>query len=106
MSFTLFFISLMCTQGLAPTLMIARLVLSSSEENTEVSSAHLPSELISRAPHATGTANMTNVGVDLEMQQRTSFGVDEQESEEIQVVSRNEYHQPENDGENRLKSIA
>ncbi|KAF9552666.1 hypothetical protein CPC08DRAFT_728453 [Agrocybe pediades] len=93
------------TSGLAPTLMIARLILSSSEEDTEVSSAHLPSELISRAPHATGTANMMNVGADLEMQQRSSFGVDEQESEEIQVVSRNEYHQPEDDGENRLKNI-
>ncbi|KAF9536316.1 hypothetical protein CPC08DRAFT_771618 [Agrocybe pediades] len=94
------------TSGLAPTLMIARLVLSSSEEDTVVSSAHLPSELISRAHYATGTANMTNVGADLEMQQRRSFGVDEQESEEIQVVSRNEYHQPEDDGENRLKNIA
>ncbi|KAF9552525.1 hypothetical protein CPC08DRAFT_768227 [Agrocybe pediades] len=71
--------------GLAPTLMIARLVLSSSEQDTVVSSAHLPSELISGAPHATGTANMTNVGADLEMQQRSSFGVDEQESEAIQV---------------------
>ncbi|KAF9554117.1 hypothetical protein CPC08DRAFT_766992 [Agrocybe pediades] len=92
--------------GLAPTLMIARLVLSSSEEDTEVSSAHLPSELISRAPHGTGTANMTNVGADLEMQQRSSFGVGEPESEEIQVVSTNEYHQPEDDGEKRLKTIA
>ncbi|KAF4609893.1 hypothetical protein D9613_010205 [Agrocybe pediades] len=94
------------TSGLAPTLMIARLVLSSSEEDTEVSSAHLPSELISHAPHATGTANMTNVGADLEMQQRSAFGVDEQENEEIQMVSRNEYHQPEDNGENRLKNIA
>ncbi|KAF9549367.1 hypothetical protein CPC08DRAFT_769094 [Agrocybe pediades] len=92
------------TSGLAPTLMIARLVLSSSEEVTEVSSAHLPSELIGRAPHATGTADRTNIGADLEMQRRRSFGVDEQESEEIQVVSRNEYHQPEDDGENRLKT--
>ncbi|KAF9552668.1 hypothetical protein CPC08DRAFT_768127 [Agrocybe pediades] len=94
------------TSGLAPTLMIARLVLSSSEQDTKVSSAHLPSELISHAPHATGTANMTNVGADLEMQQRGSFGVGEPESEEIQVVSRNEYRQPEDDGENRLKNIA
>ncbi|KAF9542128.1 hypothetical protein CPC08DRAFT_756085 [Agrocybe pediades] len=94
------------TSGLAPTLMIARLVMSSSEEDTEVSSAHLPSELISRAPHATGTANMTNVGADLEMQHRSSFGVDEQESEGIQVVSRNEYHQTGDDGESSLKNIA
>ncbi|KAF9540038.1 hypothetical protein CPC08DRAFT_770875 [Agrocybe pediades] len=93
------------TSGLAPTLMIAQLVLSTSEEDTEVSSAHLPSELISRAPHATGTANMTNVGADLEIQQGDSFGVGEPESEEIQVVSRNEYHQPEDDGENRLKNV-
>ncbi|KAF4609900.1 hypothetical protein D9613_010224 [Agrocybe pediades] len=61
------------TSGLAPTLMIAQLFVSSDQEleNTEVSSARLPSDLISHASHATGT-HMTNVGIDLEMQQSGS----------------------------------
>ncbi|KAF9554360.1 hypothetical protein CPC08DRAFT_753694 [Agrocybe pediades] len=91
--------------GLAPTLMIARLVVSSSQEGTEVSSARLPSELISHASHANG-ANITNVGSDLEMQQSGFVGVGEQESVEIQVVSRNEYHgKPEDELEDRLKPV-
>ncbi|KAF9554381.1 hypothetical protein CPC08DRAFT_766781 [Agrocybe pediades] len=86
--------------GLAPALMIARLFLSSGQEDTEVFSAHIPSDLITHASHATG-ANMTNVGADLEMQQRVFIEVGEEEREEIQVVSRNAY-QLGDDGENRL----
>ncbi|KAF9543670.1 hypothetical protein CPC08DRAFT_730415 [Agrocybe pediades] len=77
--------------GLAPTLMIALLFVSSSQGDTEVSSACLPSDLISRASHPTGV-NMTNLGADLEMQERGSIGVGKQESEEIGVITRAEYH--------------
>ncbi|KAF4612530.1 hypothetical protein D9613_012752 [Agrocybe pediades] len=91
--------------GLAPTLMIVRLVVSSSQEDTEVSSARLPSELISHASHANG-ANIMNVGSDLEMQQSRFMGLGEQESEEIQVVPRTEYHgQPEDELEDRVKTV-
>ncbi|KAF4609899.1 hypothetical protein D9613_010225 [Agrocybe pediades] len=91
--------------GLAPTLMIARLFMSSSQENTETSSVHLPSELISRASHITGT-NTTNVGDDLEMQQSRSIWADDGESEEIQAVPKNECRgQPEDVLEDELKTI-
>ncbi|KAF4610131.1 hypothetical protein D9613_010215 [Agrocybe pediades] len=82
--------------GLAPTLMIARLFVSSEQEDPEVSSARLPSDLIDgRVSHATD-ANMANMGTDLEMQQGGSIGIGERESEEIQAVPRNEYYgQPE-----------
>ncbi|KAF4610136.1 hypothetical protein D9613_010212 [Agrocybe pediades] len=76
--------------GLAPTLMIAQLIVSSGQEDTEVSSVRLPSELISPATHLAGT-NMTNVEVDLEMQQNRFIGVGKDESEEIQTLPRNEY---------------
>ncbi|KAF9545351.1 hypothetical protein CPC08DRAFT_769885 [Agrocybe pediades] len=91
--------------GLAPTLMIARLFLFSSHEDTEVSSAHLPSDLISCASHATG-ANMTNVEADLEMQRSGSIAVGGQESEEFQEVPRNECHgQPEDKHQDRVNTI-
>ncbi|KAF9551543.1 hypothetical protein CPC08DRAFT_768702 [Agrocybe pediades] len=91
--------------GLAPTLMIVRLVMSSSQEDTEVSSARLPSELMSHASHANG-ANIPNMGSDLEMQQSGFVGWVEQESEEIQVVPRSEYHgQPEDELEDRLEPV-
>ncbi|KAF9543267.1 hypothetical protein CPC08DRAFT_770266 [Agrocybe pediades] len=77
--------------GLAPTLMVARLFVSSSQEDTEVSTVRLPSDFISCAFHATG-ANTTNVGLDLEMQQSASIEVEEQENEKIQEVCRNEFY--------------
>ncbi|KAF9554103.1 hypothetical protein CPC08DRAFT_821899 [Agrocybe pediades] len=81
--------------GLAPTLMIAALVVSSSHNSgTEVSSAHIPSDLISSA----SGVKAENVGSDLEMQQSGSMCAAEQESQEIQVVSGNDYG-VENDGE-------
>ncbi|KAF9539847.1 hypothetical protein CPC08DRAFT_491828 [Agrocybe pediades] len=79
--------------GLAPTLMIARLFLSSGQEDTEVSSARLPSELFSHAFHAPGTQIANISGADLEMQQiRGSIVVGEQENDEIQAIPRNEDH--------------
>ncbi|KAF9553199.1 hypothetical protein CPC08DRAFT_767724 [Agrocybe pediades] len=75
--------------GLAPTLMIARLFVSSGQEDTELSSARLPTDLIGRTAHATGD-NIVNVGCDLEMQQSGSTPVGEGESEEIKPVARME----------------
>ncbi|KAF9553191.1 hypothetical protein CPC08DRAFT_767717 [Agrocybe pediades] len=76
--------------GLAPTLMIARLLVSSGQEESEVISARLPSDLIGRASHATGT-NVANIGADLDIEQRGSIGVEEEENEDILVVTRAEY---------------
>ncbi|KAF4618078.1 hypothetical protein D9613_012632 [Agrocybe pediades] len=92
--------------GLAPTLMIVRLCVSSGKEDAEDSSAHLPPDLIGLASHATH-ADMKNVGGDLEMQRSELIGVGEQESEEIQVVPSNQYHggQPEHELQDRLKAI-
>ncbi|KAF9554374.1 hypothetical protein CPC08DRAFT_821731 [Agrocybe pediades] len=70
--------------GLAPTLMIARLFVSPSQENIEVSSVRLPSGLISGEPYATG-ASMAIVGADIEMEVIGSFREGEQEGEEIRV---------------------
>ncbi|KAF9554108.1 hypothetical protein CPC08DRAFT_727396 [Agrocybe pediades] len=67
--------------GLAPTLMIGRLVLSSAQHATEASSVHLPSQLISYALHA----NPTNMSADVEMQQSGSMGVDDRKRDGIQV---------------------
>ncbi|KAF4618063.1 hypothetical protein D9613_012670 [Agrocybe pediades] len=76
--------------GLAPTLMIARLFVSSSREDTEFSSAHLPSELIDRATYPNGT-NITNVEAALEIQHGVSIGLGEDESDEIKMVARAEH---------------
>ncbi|KAF9552670.1 hypothetical protein CPC08DRAFT_754627 [Agrocybe pediades] len=70
--------------GMAPTLMISRLFMSRYHENTQVSSACLPSDL----------ANLTSNGNDLELQQRESVREAEQDSEEIQVESRSEHSGP------------
>ncbi|KAF4618085.1 hypothetical protein D9613_012639 [Agrocybe pediades] len=109
-SFTLFITSTyvdVTTQiisGLAPTLMIARLFVSSSREDSEFSSAHLPSELIDRATHPNGT-NITNVEAALEIQHGVSIGVREDESDEINMVARAE-HQCEDGRENGLETLA
>ncbi|KAF9551739.1 hypothetical protein CPC08DRAFT_823133 [Agrocybe pediades] len=89
--------------GLAPALMIARLFLSSGQEDAEDLSAHLPSDFVSRATHATTTNIMTD-GAELEMQQRVSVRVGEQESEEIGVVRRAEYQPEAYEVEDRLRA--
>ncbi|KAF9553197.1 hypothetical protein CPC08DRAFT_788265 [Agrocybe pediades] len=76
--------------GLAPKLMIARLFVSSSQEDSEVSSAHLPSDLIDCATHANGT-DITNVEAALEMQHGGSIGMGDDESEDIRMVVGAEY---------------
>ncbi|KAF4610150.1 hypothetical protein D9613_010230 [Agrocybe pediades] len=91
--------------GMAPTLMIARLFVSSHQEHTDLSSACLPSELMSCIFNA-ASASPTNVGVDLEMQQSGFIETGKQESEEIQVVPRNEYHvQPEDELQDRGHNV-
>ncbi|KAF9552522.1 hypothetical protein CPC08DRAFT_714547, partial [Agrocybe pediades] len=89
--------------GLGPTLMISTLAVSSSQEGAEVSSARLPSNLISHVSHATGD-DMPNGGADLEMQQIRSIPADEEQNGEIETVHRND-DELEHDGENRLKTI-
>ncbi|KAF4610139.1 hypothetical protein D9613_010219 [Agrocybe pediades] len=77
----------MTLSGLAPTLMIARLAISSNPEDAEDSeSARLPSDLIGRESYA-----------DLEVQQRDSNGVVEVESNAIQVLPNSEYRGPAKD---------
>ncbi|KAF9552521.1 hypothetical protein CPC08DRAFT_822822 [Agrocybe pediades] len=89
--------------GLAPTLMIVRLFVSCGQEDAEVPS--IPSDLICHAHHTTHV-NMKNMGGDLEMQRSEFIGLGEQESEEIQVVPSNRYYgQPEDELEDRLKTI-
>ncbi|KAF9553194.1 hypothetical protein CPC08DRAFT_754364 [Agrocybe pediades] len=75
--------------GLAPTVMVARLFLSSGQDDMEVSSARLPSELISCASHAAGD-NLVTTAADIEMQQNGSMGVGQQESGEIRMVTRSQ----------------
>ncbi|KAF9537716.1 hypothetical protein CPC08DRAFT_731344 [Agrocybe pediades] len=76
--------------GVAPTLMVARLCVSSRQEDTEVSSADLPSKLICHVPQFPGT-DMTNAGdVDLEMQQSGSLGVRDHGDTMMGVVIRTE----------------
>ncbi|KAF4610152.1 hypothetical protein D9613_010236 [Agrocybe pediades] len=89
--------------GLAPTLMIARLFVSSSQEDTEFSSARLPSELFSLAALAT-KAKMTELRDSLEIQQKGSVVVGDQESEEIMEVNRVEYP-PKDSIEHRLETL-
>ncbi|KAF9553203.1 hypothetical protein CPC08DRAFT_788271 [Agrocybe pediades] len=72
------------TQGLAPTLMVAQLAwlsYSSCQDDHEVSTAHLPSELITRATQAI-SANLQDVGTDLEQQQTPPVQVGETEEDE------------------------
>ncbi|KAF9551738.1 hypothetical protein CPC08DRAFT_823132 [Agrocybe pediades] len=91
--------------GLVPTLMIARLFVSSSQEDREVSSARLPSDLIDRAAHATCDNIINAPGADLEMQREGTIGaVGQNESEEIRMVGRAEY-QLKNDVEDRPTSF-
>ncbi|KAF9554109.1 hypothetical protein CPC08DRAFT_713170 [Agrocybe pediades] len=90
--------------GMAPTLMIIALVVSSSQESTEVSSAQLPSDLISCASYANG-ANTESAGANFEMQQSGSMSVEELESEEIQVIPGNDYELA-NVRETRPKTLA
>ncbi|KAF9552528.1 hypothetical protein CPC08DRAFT_714555 [Agrocybe pediades] len=91
--------------GLAPTLMIAALVVSSSHDSgSQVSSPHIPTDLISGA-YQPSNAKTENVVSDLEMQRSGSFSVGERESEEIQVVPGDD-HGLDDDGEVRLKTIA
>ncbi|KAF9554371.1 hypothetical protein CPC08DRAFT_176224 [Agrocybe pediades] len=86
--------------------MVARLGLSSSQVDTEVSSARLPSDLISRESYVPG-ANMNNMGADLEMQQSGFTPVGAEEGEEFEVVSRNgDELEDDDDGEKRLKTLA
>ncbi|KAF4618061.1 hypothetical protein D9613_012676 [Agrocybe pediades] len=76
--------------GLAPTVMIARLIVSSLKDDTVVSSASLPSELVGHATHV----NITALGDDVEMQQRASVGTGKDDSEIVMVLIRTEC-QPE-----------
>ncbi|KAF9560024.1 hypothetical protein CPC08DRAFT_762948 [Agrocybe pediades] len=76
--------------GLAPTVMIARLIVSSGKDDTVVSSASLPSELVGHATHV----NITALGDDVEMQQRASVGTGKDDSEIVMVLIRTEC-QPE-----------
>ncbi|KAF9536484.1 hypothetical protein CPC08DRAFT_771548 [Agrocybe pediades] len=74
--------------GMAPTIMIARLSLSSSHKPTEVSSAtaRLPSDVVNYAPNP---LERENGWADLEMQQGDfQQPVDEEGAESIVVVSR------------------
>ncbi|KAF4618089.1 hypothetical protein D9613_012666 [Agrocybe pediades] len=87
--------------GLAPSLMIARLFLSSGPEDTEDFSVHLPSDLITCASYATDT-DMANAGADLEMQQMGSIGL----GEDIRVVAPICHGQPEHEVEDRLNTTA
>ncbi|KAF9551741.1 hypothetical protein CPC08DRAFT_823134 [Agrocybe pediades] len=81
--------------GLAPTLMIALLVVSFGQEDSKVSSARLPSDLIKKNVSET----------DPEIQRRCSIAVDE-ESDEVQAVPRNQYcDQPEEGVDDRLETI-
>ena len=89
---------------MAPTLMIIALVVSSSQESTEVSSAQLPLGLTSYASYANG-ASTENVGGNLEMDQSGSPSVEEQESEEIQVIPGSDYELADV-RETRLKTLA
>ncbi|KAF4609894.1 hypothetical protein D9613_010204 [Agrocybe pediades] len=94
--------------GLAPTVMIARLFVPSGQEDNEISSASLPSDLISHASHANG-ANMASVATDLEIQHIGFIAGREQESVEIQVVPRNDFNtmhgQPEDTLEDRAHRL-
>ncbi|KAF4618082.1 hypothetical protein D9613_012636 [Agrocybe pediades] len=85
--------------GLAPTLMVARLFVSSGQEDTEFSSARLPSDLISPAFQETGV-HMTNACTDLEMQQTG----EQEPTEAIQVVTRAE-DQLEDVVENKRRTV-
>ncbi|KAF9554111.1 hypothetical protein CPC08DRAFT_198185 [Agrocybe pediades] len=89
--------------GMAPTVMIVALVVSSSQEGPETSFAQLPPDLIDCASHVTG-ALTENAGAFLEMQQNGSMWVEEQVSEEIQEVHGND-HELENGAEARRKSL-
>ncbi|KAF9535982.1 hypothetical protein CPC08DRAFT_731735, partial [Agrocybe pediades] len=73
--------------GLAPTLMIARLVVSTSQEATEVSSVPLPFDRISRASLSTNDNAANESSTDVEMQHGGSIGVGKQDDEEIQAGS-------------------
>ncbi|KAF4609879.1 hypothetical protein D9613_010197 [Agrocybe pediades] len=85
--------------GMAPTLMIARLFVYSGQEGTEVSSAHLPSDLISHTSHTNG-ANVATLGPNQFIQEG------KQENEEIQVVPRSEYRgQPKDELEETLETV-
>ncbi|KAF9537515.1 hypothetical protein CPC08DRAFT_808934 [Agrocybe pediades] len=79
-----------CTQiisGLAPTLMIGRLFLPSSQEVTEDSSVRLPSELIDGVSHAVDS-DMGNGEHDLEMQQNGSVtGVNQEATGSEEIMS-------------------
>ncbi|KAF9554385.1 hypothetical protein CPC08DRAFT_176591 [Agrocybe pediades] len=94
--------------GLVPTLMIAHLFVSPGQEDYEVSSARLPSELISHASNANGI-NMAGMGADLEIQQIRFMGERKQGSNEIQAVPRNEFNnmrgQRQDKLDDRLKII-
>ncbi|KAF4618101.1 hypothetical protein D9613_012640 [Agrocybe pediades] len=71
--------------GVAPTLMVARLCMSSNQEDTEVSSVHLPSDLFYYVPHMTGTEAGD---VDLEMQHNGDIAVGEEGIAETGVKAR------------------
>ncbi|KAF9536745.1 hypothetical protein CPC08DRAFT_771459 [Agrocybe pediades] len=86
--------------GLAPTLMITRLVMSSGREDAEVSSEHLSSALISYPLHSNGTT----MSSDVEVHKTRSRGV-EQEGEVIQIVPTNG-HEVDDDRQGRLETIA
>ncbi|KAF9554368.1 hypothetical protein CPC08DRAFT_753698 [Agrocybe pediades] len=88
--------------GLAPALMIARLHVSSSQEDSKFSSAHLPFDLIGCATPATGT-NITNVEAGLKMQPTEFTLSGKEEGKEIQVVPR--IHEHEDDGEKDMRPL-
>ncbi|KAF9554364.1 hypothetical protein CPC08DRAFT_753696 [Agrocybe pediades] len=71
--------------GVAPTLMVARLCMSSNQEDTEVSSAHLFSDLICHVPHTTDTEAGD---VDLEMQHNGDIAMCEEGITEMGVMIR------------------
>ncbi|KAF9545347.1 hypothetical protein CPC08DRAFT_769881 [Agrocybe pediades] len=73
--------------GLAPTLMIVRLFAPANQEETEVSSLRLPSDLISAATNLTG-ANSENTQQSFDMQQNLGVA----EDEEIRSGTRAESH--------------
>ncbi|KAF4610158.1 hypothetical protein D9613_010201 [Agrocybe pediades] len=103
-SFTILLVAVWITapsqiiSGLAPTLMIIALVVSSSQKSNEVS------DFTSYASYANGV-NSESPGANHEMQQSGSPSAEEQENEEIQVIPGSD-HEIADVGEARLKTLA